>query len=164
MNATQAQRRIRSAARAIAIASSPRARSSAPSATLLELSPSMSTAIAWATWYPPTTSPRRATNRTATGRLAGRGAWDRTGPGVLAAPSAEPINRRGLEVRFRLEPAGPGGGGECVVVTLVLVGIGRGEGRERPVECIALAQVGGDRDPVPQRAWARASVAPHSSA
>src|SRR4029453_1600048 len=112
MNATQAQRRIRSAARAIAIARNPRARSSAPSATLLELSLSMSTAIAWATWYPPTTSPSRATNRTAAGRLAGRDCLAPDGSGCPWVLVGGAYNRVGLQARFGGEPAGLGGGGD----------------------------------------------------
>ena len=49
---------------------------------------------------------------------------------------------------------------ECRVVAFILVGVRFGERRDRLVEDLAAAQIGGDRDPVAGLAWARASVQP----
>jgi enoyl-CoA hydratase/carnithine racemase len=46
------------------------------------------------------------------------------------------------------QPPGVHGRRESLVVALVLVGVGGGELGDGPVEHVALAQVGGDRDPV----------------
>ena len=47
-----------------------------------------------------------------------------------------------------VEPSRVDGAGERFVVALVLVGVRDGEVGDRPVERVALTQVGGDRDPV----------------
>ena len=63
------------------------------------------------------------------------------------------------------EPSGVHGRIEGLIVPLVLVGVGGGELGDGPIESVALAEVGGDRDPDrPSGAWARASVAPQNCA
>src|SRR5271169_1140630 len=47
------------------------------------------------------------------------------------------------------QPPRVDGGGERGVVPLVLIRVGRGEVRYGAVECVPVAQVGGDGDPVP---------------
>ena len=60
------------------------------------------------------------------------------------ASTSEPAYSPGLGG----QPPGVDGGLERGVVPLVLVGVGRGEIRDGPVEGVALAEVGGDGDPV----------------
>ena len=57
------------------------------------------------------------------------------------------------------DPAVLNGLSQRLVVTLVLVCVGTGEIGHGLVEDIAVARVGRDGNPVPERAWARARVA-----
>src|SRR5262245_36709344 len=84
-------------------------------------------------------------------RLTAAGWWSLLLPSsatTVQLPLANAVPRPRLHAGLGGQPSGVHGRGEGLVVAFVLVGVAGGELGDGPVEQVALAEVGGDGDPV----------------